>query len=165
MNHPYRRTLVLIALLVLGNGATLQAQERDQRRTVKRPDLVPELALQGGGILVPLQLLVMNQSNYAAPASRVRLTQQLTCQSADGSSSKTFPVGIGDKVFSVPAIAPNQFYNVPGLTGPIQYCKTPSADYPVCDKYCEVRAVADPDGVVSESNEANNVATAQVERQ
>lgn len=127
--------------------------------------MVPELALQGGGILFPLQLLILNQSNYAAPASRARITWQLTCQSADGTSSKTFPVGPGDKVFSVPAIAPNQFYNVPGLTGPNQYCKTPSADYPVCDKYCEVRAVADPDGVVSESNEGNNVATAQVERQ
>ncbi|MGH7572245.1 MAG: hypothetical protein ACREMK_10420 [Gemmatimonadota bacterium] len=166
------RTLALAALLVLGTGAVAQAQERDRPparipapRTGKRPDLVPELALPGGGILVPLQLLIMNQSPYPAPASRASITWRLTCQSADGSSSKTFPVGPGDMVFSVPAIAPNQFYNVPGLTGPNQYCKAPSADYPVCDKYCEVRAVADSDGVVSESSEANNVASALVERQ
>lgn len=165
MSNECRRTFVLTVLLIMGAGDTLQAQERYPRRALKRPDLVPELALQGGGILVPLQLLILNQSNYPAPASRARLTQQLTCQSADGTSTKTFPVGLGDKVYSVPAIAPNQFYNVPGLTGPNQYCKTPSADYPVCDKYCEVRAVADVDGVVSESNEGNNVATAQVERQ
>lgn len=164
MSSRSRQIVVLTALLVLGTSAGLQAQDRERRR-VKRPDLVPELALQGGGILFPLQLLIMNQSNYAAPASRARITWQLTCQSADGTSTKTFPVGPGDKVFSVPAIAPNQFHNVPGLSGPNQYCKAPSADYPVCDKTCEVRAVADVDAVVSESNEANNVATAQVERQ
>ncbi|HET9481174.1 MAG TPA: CARDB domain-containing protein [Candidatus Polarisedimenticolia bacterium] len=167
-NH---RSFALILMLVLATAAAAEAQERDRPagapapRDGKRPDLIPELALPGGGTLVPLQLLIMNQSNYAAPASRARLTQQLTCQSADGTSTKTFPVGIGDKVFSVPAIAPNQFYNMPGLSGSNQVCKAPSADYPVCDKYCEVRAVADVDGVVNESNEGNNVATAQVERQ
>ena len=165
MSSPSRRTLVLAALLVLGTETAVQAQERDQRRRVKGPDLVPELALPGGGILFPLQLLIMNQSNVPAAASRAQISWRLTCQSADGTSSKTFPVGPGEKVFSVPAIAPNQFHSVPGLTGPNQYCKAPSADYPVCDKYCEVRAVADVDGVVSESNETNNVATAQVERQ
>lgn len=167
MSSPSRRTLVLAALLVLGTETAVQAQERDQRRRVKGPDLVPELALPGGGILFPLQLLIMNQSNVPAAASRAQISWRLTCQSADGTSSKTFPVGPGEKVFSVPAIAPNQHYNVPGLSGPNQYCKAPAAasDYPVCAKHCEVLAVADVDGAVSESNEGNNVATAQVERQ
>ncbi|HET6342557.1 MAG TPA: hypothetical protein VFG78_10290 [Gemmatimonadota bacterium] len=142
-------------------------EEKAGAAPVGAPDLVPELKLQGGGVLFPLQIQVRNQGAAPALASRARVTWHLTCQKPDGTSAETFPVGPQDEVYSVPAIAPNQSYSVPGLSGPKRYCEAPPAALRknlVCAEQCLIRARADADGLVSEGNEINNSAAAQVER-
>ncbi|HET9481175.1 MAG TPA: CARDB domain-containing protein, partial [Candidatus Polarisedimenticolia bacterium] len=130
------------------------------------PDLLPELKLQGNGVLFPLQIRIRNQGAASATPSRARLTWQLTCQKSDGTSAQTYPVGPREQVVSVPAIAADQFHEV-SLTGSKQYCEAPMAAVRgglVCDEECYVRAVADTDGMVHESDEINNAVAIPVKR-
>ncbi|MGH7572246.1 MAG: CARDB domain-containing protein [Gemmatimonadota bacterium] len=145
-------------------GETVPLAGKAETPSVGAPDLLPELKLQGNGVLFPLKIRVKNQGAAPAMASRTRVTWYLTCQRPDGTSAQTFPVGPQDKVYSVPAIAANQSYDVP-LTGPKQYCEAPrAAQNLVCAEECYVRALADTDRLVPESDEINNAAAAAVKR-
>lgn len=132
-----------------------------------RPDLLPDLEPPEATILFPLELQVVNQGNGATPASRVRITWSLTCHNPGLGSSTTVPVGPVEKLLGLPPIPPGQSYPVPGLGGASQYCTIPPgavAGYPICDDECHVEVVVDPDGMVHETDEANNAVSVQVER-
>lgn len=147
-------------------GEMMTIEDKGEAAPIEAPDLVPELKLQGSGVLFPLQIRVRNQGAAPALASRTRVTWYLTCQKPDGTATETFPVGPRDQVYSVPAIAANQSHDV-SLTGPKQYCEAPRAAVSknmVCAEQCHVRALADTDRLVAESDEINNSVAAEVKR-